>query len=93
MEVKRFETGIWRKGGWFSNCRELQISNCTNGYKLMGDPVSGTTGAEAAFNVWYGGRVEQSGRNSYPPRPHAQKCAVRSRLPPLQGKAGLTSAT
>jgi hypothetical protein len=67
-------------------------SSSSSGRPRHSSPTTCAGTAEAAFNVWYGGRVEQSGRNSYPPRPHAQKCAVRSRLPPLQGKAGLTSA-
>lgn len=57
VEIKRFETGIYRKGGTGADWRELYISNCTNGFKAHGDLASGA-GAALKFNVWTGGKVE-----------------------------------
>jgi len=57
VEIKRFETGLNRKGGSLSNWRELYISNCVNGYKGHGDLAS-ALGAALQFNQWTGGKIE-----------------------------------
>jgi hypothetical protein len=57
VEIKRFATGIHRKGGQNAHWFELFISDCTNGYKAHGDNASGA-GGMLAFNTWTGGLVE-----------------------------------
>ncbi|MCC6775629.1 MAG: hypothetical protein IT537_03175 [Hyphomicrobiales bacterium] len=57
VEIKRFETGIYRKGGSACLWREVYISNCTNGAKLHGDSASGLGGA-LRFNEWHGGTID-----------------------------------
>lgn len=57
VEVKRFETGIHRKGGSLCDWRALVISTCVTGYKLHGDSAIGA-GGSARFNQWRGGTVE-----------------------------------
>lgn len=56
VEIKRFEGGIWRKGGgnclWF----KLYVSNCVNGY--FGDGAPAPVNAQLSFNAWLGGKVE-----------------------------------
>lgn len=56
-EVKRFETGIQRKGGSLSYWRELYISDCVNGYLAYGDSAAGA-GGSLRFNSWSGGTVD-----------------------------------
>lgn len=56
-EVKRFETGIYRKGGVLSEWRQFFLSNCVTGYKCHGDNASSLGGA-IRFNRWDGGLVE-----------------------------------
>lgn len=60
VEIKRFDTGIYRKGGTRANWRELYISNCNSGAKLHGDLAS-SAGAALSFNRWTGGKVELCG--------------------------------
>jgi hypothetical protein len=57
VEIKRFETGLYRKGGTGGFWRELFISDCTSGYKGHGD-LAATLGAALLFNEWLGGKVE-----------------------------------
>lgn len=57
VEVKRFETGIFCKGGILSDWRDVYISNCTNGYRCHGDSAL-TLGSARRFNSWHGGKVE-----------------------------------
>jgi hypothetical protein len=57
VEIKRFATGIYRKGGQDAAWRQLYVSDCTIGYKAHGDNASGDGGL-LAFNVWDGGRIE-----------------------------------
>lgn len=60
VEIKRFETGLYCRGGkgneWFS----LHISDCVNGALLHGDEDAGgsSLGGPWEFNTWFGGRVE-----------------------------------
>lgn len=60
VEVKRFETGISRKGGTLSAWHDLFISNCPTAYAPYGDAASGAGGA-LRFNTWYGGKIELCG--------------------------------
>lgn len=57
VEVKRFETGIYTRGGTDYNWFSLFVSNCTNGWKCHGDLASGV-GASIYGNTWRGGKVE-----------------------------------
>lgn len=57
VEIKRFDTGIYRKGGQFSDWWELYVSNCATGYKAHGDLAAGV-GSALQFNYWCGGKVE-----------------------------------
>lgn len=57
VEIKRFETGLHRKGGKLSFWRELYISNCVDGYLAHGDLASGVGGL-LRFNEWDGGKIE-----------------------------------
>lgn len=56
-EIKRFETGMWRKGGSICNWKDLYVSNCVSGYKAHGDSALGFGGA-LLFNTWTGGKIE-----------------------------------
>lgn len=58
--VKRFETGIDRRGGSMCDWRNLIVSNCADGYKPYGD-LATATGGPLAFNIWRGGKVELCG--------------------------------
>lgn len=57
--VKRFETGLYFKGGLRSNWSNLYIDNCANGAKLHGDldTGNGSDGDEFRNNEWAGGKV------------------------------------
>jgi hypothetical protein len=57
VEIKRFETGAYLKGGEGALWRELYISNCVNGLKAHGDDNSGQ-GGPLSFNTWNGGKIE-----------------------------------
>jgi len=56
-EVKRFSTGILRRGG--SNChwRDLYVNGCLTGYEAQGNSDAGL-GGPLEFNLWDGGAVE-----------------------------------
>jgi hypothetical protein len=56
-EIKRFETGLYRKGGSRIQRRELYISNCVNGAKEHGDLAAGS-GAALMHNTWLGGKID-----------------------------------
>lgn len=60
VEIKRFATGLYRKGGMLTNWNELYISDCQYGYKAHGDSAvaSGNVGGVLQNNYWYGGKVE-----------------------------------
>jgi hypothetical protein len=60
VQIKRFETGMFRQGGSLCNWRELYISNCSTGYKAYGDAnASGDNlGAALQFDYWNGGTVD-----------------------------------
>lgn len=57
--VKRFETGIYQRGGRRANWRDLFIDACTNGAKLHGDTDAGNgaDGDQWRNNRWIGGVV------------------------------------
>ncbi|MRR49377.1 MAG: hypothetical protein EG825_00440 [Rhodocyclaceae bacterium] len=57
--VRRFETGIYFKGGRYNRWNDLSIDNCTNGAKLHGDSDSGNgaDGDQWRNNQWLGGMV------------------------------------
>ena len=57
VEIKRFETGLDRRGGTRCAWNDLFISNCVTGYKAHGDAASGVGGA-LQYNHWRGGKVE-----------------------------------
>lgn len=59
VDVRRFETGIYCKGGRRNYWRELYIENCKWGVKLHGDNDAGggADGDEWRHNFWHGGRV------------------------------------
>jgi len=59
VEIKRFDFGIYCKGGRRNNWRELYIDNCNYGAKLHGDEDAGggADGDEFRNNAWRGGRV------------------------------------
>lgn len=58
VEIKRFETCLWMRGGRRSDWHELYITNAVNGAQLWGDNALGT-GSEFQDNLWDGGRVIQ----------------------------------
>lgn len=58
VELKRFETCLFMRGGRRSDWHELYITNAVNGAQLWGDAASGF-GAEFQDNLWDGGRVIQ----------------------------------
>jgi hypothetical protein len=62
VEIKRFATGIDRRGGARCAWLNADVSNCSTGAKLYGDAASGN-GAACSFNSWTGGRVELCGTN------------------------------
>lgn len=49
--IKRFETGLDRDGGAYTNWRDLSISDCATGYKAY------ATTAELKANKWSGGGI------------------------------------
>ena len=57
--IKRFETGIYFKGGRYSNWKNLSIDTCGDGAKLHGDTNAGggSDGDEFNGNWWDGGQV------------------------------------
>ncbi len=59
VTVKRFETGVYFRGGERSDWRGLSISDCVTGAKLHGDLNAGAGGGGEAFqsNRWQGGVV------------------------------------
>lgn len=59
-EVKRFDTGMWFKGGHRNHWRDLYLSGCNINAKLHGDSDSGATGLGDLFrnNDWTGGKVD-----------------------------------
>lgn len=57
VEIKRFDTGIQRKGGMYCAWSQLYVSDCDDGYLAHGDAASGLGGA-ISFNTWVGGAVE-----------------------------------
>lgn len=60
VKIKRFETGIYRRGGERNVWRNLSVSDCILGGKLHGDTNAGAGGGGEAFqnNRWEGGVVE-----------------------------------
>jgi hypothetical protein len=58
VEIKRFETCLWMRGGRRADWHELYITNAVNGAQLWGDSALGT-GSEFQDNLWEGGRVIQ----------------------------------
>lgn len=59
VEIKRFETGLYAKGGRHSDWRNLYLENCVTGAKLHGDIDSGngSDGDEFRDNTVRGGKV------------------------------------
>ncbi len=57
---KRFESGLYLRGGERGDWRSLSVSDCVSGAKLHGDLNAGAGGGGEAFlsNRWVGGRVE-----------------------------------
>ena len=57
--IKRFETGIYFKGGRYNNWKNLSIDTCGDGAKLHGDTNAGggADGDEFNGNDWAGGKV------------------------------------
>jgi len=57
--VKRFETGLYYKGGYAADWTNLYIDNCVTGAKLHGDldAGGGSDGEEFSNNRWNGGLV------------------------------------
>lgn len=61
VEIKRFETNMYLKGGRKSRWRNLDITNAVTGIKIHGDTDAGDTGAGAEFAdlMWEGGLVKE----------------------------------
>lgn len=59
VTIKRFEDGLYFRGGERGNWIDLKISDCVNGAKLHGDLNAGAGGGGEAFrgNRWQGGSV------------------------------------
>src|SRR5260370_399528 len=59
-EIKRFDTGLWLKGGKRSAWKDLYLSGCNINAKLHGDTDVGTTNWGDVFrhNEWIGGKCE-----------------------------------
>jgi hypothetical protein len=60
VQIRRFETGIEARGGTNNFWRDLTVSNCGSGARLLGDVNAGggSTGSEWLRNTWSGGLVE-----------------------------------
>ena len=58
IEIKRFETCLWSRGGRRQDWRDLYITNAVNGARLWGDSALGS-GGQFRDNLWRGGRVIQ----------------------------------
>lgn len=60
FEIKRFETGLFCRGGRGNEWFGLYISDCVRGARLYGDTDVGDTGEGGAFefNFWHGGKVD-----------------------------------
>lgn len=60
VTIKRFETGLYFRGGERNDWKGLTVSDCIINAKLHGDLNAGAGGGGEAFqsNRWQGGRVE-----------------------------------
>jgi hypothetical protein len=56
-EIKRFETGLSRKGGALCAWNDLFVQQCVTGYKAYGENAAGVGGV-LRFNVWRGGKID-----------------------------------
>lgn len=54
-EVKRFDTGLYLKGGTFNDWRGLIVTDHNTGLKLHGDTTD--SGSAFQFNIWDGGEI------------------------------------
>lgn len=63
VEIKRFDTGIYRQGGKLAEWSNLYLSNCNIGAKLHGESFNsqGAGTAPLTHNTWRGGQVDTCG--------------------------------
>jgi hypothetical protein len=59
VTVKRFEKGIYCQGGNLCDWQDVNVDNCVDGAKLVGDSDAGggADGEPFRFNSWRGGKV------------------------------------